>query len=903
MKSDISCRITRTLLMYVRDVNNGSLGHLLDGLDFDKNYLIDPQNWVSHSFLQILYKRMIDILGDENAVYKMALASKRFQSLGLVERIGRLLGNLKLIYAQAPRYNKLLKLNGDVYIHEMGDSWVILEDRYHDSAQKTRYDCDYTRGVLAGIPAIFDMPLARVEEIECQVSAETYGHRIWPDNPTYGCSGCLYLVQWDPKEKLPLWKRLFHRYGIYRKAIDDLVKANQTIQEKYDEIKKLASKLESTNNKLITSKQQLESNAADLEASERRYRLLAEHVSDIIWTLSLDTMRFTYISPSVKRTRGFTPQKAMELGLDETLAPESMKRVTKALREELAKEGNETIDPERTRTIEIRQLCSNGEHAWAEATMTFIRNEEGRPVGILGVARDIVERKQAEEALNAEKERLSVTLQSIGDGVITTDRMGRITLINRIASKLTGWTEPEALGMPLENVFPIMDNRTRQQYENVVERFADGKKIADFGGDTVLISRDGNEYIIAESGAPILDAERSIIGLVLVFRDITENKMMENELLKIEKLESLALLAGGIAHDFNNLLTGIIGNLSLARLDIDRTDTISQRLEEMEKASLRAKALTEQLLTFSKGGDPVKRPMHLMNMIKDSALFALRGSNIRCDFSFQRELFPSEVDEGQLSQVIHNLILNAIQAMPEGGLVHLRGKNIQVPFHNELSLREGDYVRLTFQDEGIGIKKQDIKRVFDPYFTTKQKGSGLGLAVAYAIIKKHNGRLTIDSEVDIGTTCSIYLPAIHGVITTAEVTGEELQSGVGTILVMDDEDFIREIASQMLKKLGFTIMPAKDGEEALQLYRQAHESGRSINVVILDLTIPGGMGGKETIKKLLEIDKNVKVIVASGYSNDPVMSNYSHYGFRAAVKKPYRIQELGKAIQSVLNEG
>lgn len=523
-------------------------------------------------------------------------------------------------------------------------------------------------------------------------------------------------------------------------------------------------------------------------------------------------------------------------------------------------------------------------------------------MGILGVTRDIVERKRAEEALNDEKERLSVTLQSIGDGVITTDRTGRITLINRIASKLTGWTESEALGMPLDNVFSIIDNRTRQLCENVVERFADRKKIGDFGDDTVLVSRDKTEYIIADSGAPIFDAERSIIGLVLVFRDITENKMMENEILKIAKLESLALLAGGIAHDFNNFLTGIIGNLSLAKLDVDRADTIAQRLEEMETAALRAKALTEQLLTFSKGGDPIKKPMHLMNVVKDSALFALRGSNVRCDFSFQNELFPSKVDEGQLSQVTHNLILNAIQAMPDGGLIHLRGENIHLFPHNELSLEEGDYVKLIFQDEGVGIKKQHITQVFDPYFTTKQKGSGLGLAVAYAVIEKHNGRITIDSELGVGTTCSVYLPAIHDVIAKVEDIGEELQSGDGTILVMDDEDFIREVASLMLKKLGFTVSLAQDGEEALQLYKQALESGRSFSVVILDLTIPGGMGGKETINKLLEIDKNAKVIVSSGYSNDPVMSNYSHYGFRMAVKKPYRIQEMSNAIQAVLNE-
>ena len=248
-KREISCRITRTLIMYVREMN-GSLGNLLDGLELDEAYLTDTNNWVSHAFLHILYDRMIALLDDKNAVYKMTLASKRYQSLGLLDWIARLLGSPKLIYTQGPKYNRLLKANGDVFIHDAGDSWVILEDRYHNSAQKTHYDCDYTRGVLAGIPTLFDMPLAHVEEIKCQVAPEVYGERIWPDAPPYGAEGCLYRVQWESKERPPLWKRLFQRYSVYRKAINDLQEANQLIQEKYDQVKKLASELETSTGNL-----------------------------------------------------------------------------------------------------------------------------------------------------------------------------------------------------------------------------------------------------------------------------------------------------------------------------------------------------------------------------------------------------------------------------------------------------------------------------------------------------------------------------------------------------------------------------------------------------------------------------------------------------------------------------
>ncbi|MBW1781486.1 MAG: PAS domain S-box protein [Deltaproteobacteria bacterium] len=432
MKREISCRITRTLLMYVREANNGSLGNLLDGLELDEAYLLDSNNWVSHAFLQILYHRMIHILGDENAVYKMTLAAKRFQSLGILDRIVKLLGSPKLIYSQAPKYNKFLKLNGDVYVHELGKSYVLLEDRYHDGAQKTHHDCDYTRGVLAGIPTIFDMPIADVEEIECQVSAETYGTRIWPDTPAYGCKGCLYRVRFDPHSRPPLWKRVFRRREIYRKAIQDLLNAYQRIQEKYDEVKKLASDLETANIELTESKQQLESKTADLEASERRYRLLAENATDIIWILNLDTMRFSYASPSVEKITGFTPEEAVKTGLGETLAPQSQEKATKVLQEELALEAKGDVTPNRSRTMELQQLCKDGSYAWIETTMTFVRDEQGRPIGVQGVSRDISERKRAEEALNAEKERLKVTLQSSGDGVITTDRNGCITLINPV---------------------------------------------------------------------------------------------------------------------------------------------------------------------------------------------------------------------------------------------------------------------------------------------------------------------------------------------------------------------------------------------------------------------------------------------------------------------------------------
>lgn len=390
---EISCRITRTLIMYVREMK-GSLGNLLADLVLDEAYLCDNNNWVSHEFLHILYARMSEILGDQYPVYKMALASDRYQSLNILERIARLLGNPKLIYSQAPRYNRLLKANGDVYIHEVGDSWVVLEDRYHDGATKTRHDCDYTRGIITGIPTVFGMPPARVEEIECQVAAHAYGEREWPDKPAYGSRGCLYRIEWTSKERPPLWKRLFQQYGVYRKAIDDLQETNQLIQQKYEEVKKLAQELANTNRRL-------ENYTVELQASEQRYRLLAENVTDTIWTMSLDPLQFTYISPSVQRMTGFMVQEAMAMPLEQSISQESLGRVMNVLAEALAREAGGNNDPNYSATLEIELYHKDGSLSWIEVTTSFLRDEKGRAVGLLGVSRDIAERKRAEQLYQA----------------------------------------------------------------------------------------------------------------------------------------------------------------------------------------------------------------------------------------------------------------------------------------------------------------------------------------------------------------------------------------------------------------------------------------------------------------------------------------------------------------------
>lgn len=424
-----------------------------------------------------------------------------------------------------------------------------------------------------------------------------------------------------------------------------------------------------------------------------------------------------------------------------------------------------------------------------------------------------------------------------------------------------------------------------------------------------IVKPDGSIRWIRDRGFPIRNEWGEVYRIAGVATDITERKRMEAELLKTQKLESIGLLAGGIAHDFNNILTAILLNISLVKRRLNPQDEIFKRMAEAEKACQQAKDLTQQLLTFSKGGAPIKKITSLVELVKDSAGFALRGSKIRCEFSMPEDLWPVEVDEGQLSQVIHNLVINAQQAMPEGGTIRIGAENKTLEAEGEqgLPLQAGRYIKLYITDEGIGIPEEHLSKIFDPYFTTKQNGSGLGLTISYSIIKNHNGYLGVESEPGSGTTFYIYLPASQqGVPTRDNFVGADIQilskTGKGKVLVMDDEEMIREATDQILGYLGYEVASAKDGAEAIKLYKSARESGQPFDVVILDLTIPGGMGGKEAIQKLLELDPQAKVIVSSGYSNDPVMAEYKRYGFIDVIAKPYKIEELNQTLAKVIME-
>jgi PAS domain S-box-containing protein len=653
----------------------------------------------------------------------------------------------------------------------------------------------------------------------------------------------------------------------------------------------------------------------------------------------------------------------------------------------------------------------------AISTAALYDAEEGM-IGTVAMIADITERKQ--------KDRLALTLGSIGDGIIATGIEGNIALFNKVAEKLTGWTTEEAIGKPLNDIFRILNEKTREQCDDPVKVVLQTGNTAPLKNHTILIAKDGTERIIADSGAPMRDKDGHIIGVVLAFHDITERKRaeetlreseerfrryfelgligmaitsptgiclevndhicdisgytrsemlqmtwmelthpddlaadaahlnrvlageidgysldkrfirkdgqvmhatisvkclrradgsidyfvalvqditekrrMEEELLKASKLESLGVLAGGIAHDLNNILTAIIGNLSLAKQLISPGDRALESLNEAEWAGLRASRLANQLLAFSRGGAPIKQAALITGLMRSAAQLALSGSNIRCEFELADDLWPVEVDEGQIRQVIQNLVLNAQQAMPLGGVVRLRARNLALA-GDRLPLPAGRYVEIAIQDQGVGIAEEDRAKIFDPFFTTKPGGSGLGLATAYSIINKHNGHLSVASETGVGSTFTITLPAAEQATVSVRETANETSVVKGKILVMDDEEMIRNLCRSILTGFGYKAEMARDGAEAIALYKQAKAAGVPFDAVIMDLTVPGGMGGKEAIQRLQAIDPQIKAIVSSGYSDDPIMADYRRYGFSGVVAKPYDVNDLIATLNTVL---
>ncbi|MCX6967229.1 MAG: PAS domain S-box protein [Verrucomicrobia bacterium] len=524
--------------------------------------------------------------------------------------------------------------------------------------------------------------------------------------------------------------------------------------------------------------------------------------------------------------------------------------------------------------------------------------EKDRLTDDMTAIRDTAERERTryEDEIAAEQELLAVTLRSIREGCITTDNDARVVTLNPVAEQLTGWTQQEAADHPLSEVLRLTSIRGKRPLD--ISRLSE--KIRQGDSQSLVIARDGTQRRVELSAAPIRARKNLKLGTVLVLRDVTEKHFLEEERYKAEKLESIGVAAGGIAHDFNNLLTAVIGNLSLSLMENEVH--MKDRIEASKNAALRAQDLARQLLTFAKGGAPVKCTSSLNQLVCETIGFTLSGTNIRSAIDLPENLWPGDVNPGQISQVMSNLAVNAVQAMEQGGTLHVSGENLVLDAENAPpTLEPGRYVRITVRDEGPGIAEEIRKKIFDPYFTTKPTGNGLGLATSYSIVKNHNGYISVDSLPGEGATFRVYLPASEGEIAP-EVKHTPPKAGRGgKVLVLDDEEVICELISYSLTAQGYQVVESREGNAALRLYKQALEAGEPFDLVIMDLTIPGGMGGREALQELMKMDPGARAIVASGYATDPIMLHYKEYGFCGSIAKPFDLVHLAQAVQEAIS--
>lgn len=572
--------------------------------------------------------------------------------------------------------------------------------------------------------------------------------------------------------------------------------------------------------------------------------------------------------------------------------PEDRERVNRWLSEGMAS-GKEFLDP-----MEYRLVRRDGQviHVLTNAKIEY---SDGKAEKVFGTCLDITMRKTAELDLAAERERLAVTLRSIGDGVITTDVNGNITMLNKAAEELTGWNSGDASGRPLLEVFRIVNENTGLQCSNPVERVLATGEVVELENHTCLIAKDGRKMIIADSGAPIRDSSSKTIGVVLVFRDMTEKHRHDSSMRRAQKLESLGIIAGGIAHDFNNILGGVFGYIELAlgeTVEMKVSSYLTKSLHNIE----RARALTQQLLTFAKGGAPIKRVENLFPFVENTADFALSGSSVSSRFQIQENLWACDFDKNQIGQVIDNLTINAQQAMPTGGIIEFLASNVSLARGEHPSLPAGEYVKLSVKDHGVGIPKEFLPHIFDPYYTTKPKGHGLGLSTCYSIIKRHGGSIDVESQSGKGSVFHLYLPASPESEPQVKRPSGDEHKGSGVFLVMDDEKAIRGVFKRVLESFGYTVVLFENGKDALEFIREESEADRKITGMIFDLTVPGGMGGEEAIGEIRKISPDIPVFVASGYSQSPVMANPEEYGFTASICKPFLISELAEMLENHL---
>ena len=506
--------------------------------------------------------------------------------------------------------------------------------------------------------------------------------------------------------------------------------------------------------------------------------------------------------------------------------------------------------------------------------------------------RALAERNQARAELQEAVRKMTDILEKTSDGFFAVDRDWKFTFVNRQAEKLLDRHREDLIG---KDFWVELPEFTREAFEKNYRRAMSEQVAVEFEASDAS-GKVWFELLAYPSGG----------GVSVFLRDVTDRKRVEEERLTTGKLESLGTLAGGIAHDLNNLLTVISGNIGLAQIEAPGSPAnLLSFLSRAGEAAQHAAQLSNQLLTFSKGGTPLKRVVSISDLVTQAAEFSLHGSNLRSDLDIQAGLWRSPVDPAQIEQVINALIINAREAMPSGGIVRVSARNLEIDANSGLPIRPGRYVQVQVADNGRGIQKRLVTKIFDPYFTTKSTGTGLGLSISYSVVKKHGGLLHLERTSADGSTFTFYLPATDSEPPVPEATleNEIFSFNHQRVLVMDDEAAIRDLTSELLGTLGYKVTTAPDGAEALKKYELAMRTGETFQAVILDATIRGGMGGVATMERLRDLDPNVTAIICSGYSDDAALAEFLTYGFRAALPKPFTRHELANVLQRAFEPG
>lgn len=638
-----------------------------------------------------------------------------------------------------------------------------------------------------------------------------------------------------------------------------------------------------------------------LRESEGIYRVITEKMTDVIWLTDMD-MRTVYVTPSIQTQLGFSLEERLCQTIEEQLTPESLSLAMEVMARELALEKEGRCEPNRKVSLELEFFHKNGSTRWLENEISWIRNDRGVLTGLYGMSRDITERKLAEDALKKSEELFSRLIAAIPDMVVRTDINGEVLFINHIGLELSGYEESEVIGKNMLSFLVPEDHE--KAIHNTVLMLEEKLGPVEYG----MIMKDGRRRLFEVNGDVLRTKAGIAYGMVYVIRDITERRRAEEERERLQtqlnqdhKLKAIGTLAGGIAHDFNNLLMSIQGHISLMLLEMDPSHPDYERFKQIEEQVQSGVDLTRQLLGFARGGKYEVKAVNINDVLtKTSLMFGRTRKEIIVHRKYEKDPSVAEVDPGQMEQVFMNLYVNAWHAMPGGGEIYLETKEVLLDDESARAcfVHPGDYVRITVADNGMGMDAKTKERIFDPFFTTKTmgRGTGLGLATVYGIIKGHGGTIQVESEPGHGTTFHIYLPASKLEAVKEKTTVGKIPRGTETILLVDDEKMVLDVNQKLLESIGYRVYSAGNGQEAIAIYM---EKGKEIDLVILDMVM-SGMSGGETFDRLHEIDSEVKVLLSSGYSVDGEARQILARGCRGFIQKPFQLREFAKAIRDIL---